>query len=69
MGGEGGIPVHPPVCNSAIVPFIDDCGDLSIVLCVRSFLYILESIIVSACAIFGGLRCNYNEKLDHMPSS
>ena len=38
--------------------FINDCGDLSIVLCARSFLYILESII-STCAIFGGLRCNY----------
>ena len=38
--------------------FIDDCGDLYIVLCVRSFRYISESII-SACAIillFGGLR-------------
>ena len=39
--------------------FIDDCGDLSIVLCMRSFRYILESI-TSAYAIFGGLSYNYH---------
>ena len=36
-----------------IVLFIDDCGDLSIILRVRSFLYILKSITIAACAIFG----------------